>query len=147
VKLPTGYAASGKDLKVKDKVVGHQILITKEGQVSKVNVQIDFADRSEIAARRGATKAYVNSFAEGMGSAGYKVESSKIPDIAAAKFDTPIGVDLTLVNGEGKKLFSHQEIFFTDKGFMVQVLADDAKTLESLTTWAKTIKPKKAEKR
>jgi hypothetical protein len=51
-------------------------------------------------------------------------------------------VDLVFANGEGKKLWTHQEIFFTDKGFVVQVVAEDPATLANLTKWAKTIKPK-----
>jgi hypothetical protein len=146
VTLPAGYSFAGQELKVKDKVVGYQVLINKDGQYSKVIVRIEFSNRSEAAARSGAAKAYVNGFADAMADAGYKIESKKLPDIAKESFEKPIAVDLTLVNGEGKKLYSHQEIFFTDKGFVTQVLADDPTALASLTTWAKTVKARQVQK-
>ncbi len=140
--LPKDYKADTKELKVGNKIVGNQILVTNPSQVSKVIVMIEFRDLSAVAARRASTKAYINALAQDLGQDGFKVVESKIPDISKGEFDKPISVDLVFANKDGKKIWTHQEIFFADKGFNIIVVADDADPLERLTKWAKTIKPK-----
>lgn len=141
--LPADYEAAAQELKNKEQVIGHLVVISKPDQVSKVVAQIDLSDRSKEASRRAAAKAYVNGLASTLSQQGYKVVSKKFPHFEKEKFDEPVQVDLGFKNDEGSELLIHQEIFFTDKGFVVQVVADNKKDLEALTKWAKSIKPKK----
>jgi hypothetical protein len=141
-KLPKGYSAKAQDLKSGDKILGKLIVVTKPNQVSKVLVRVELRDLSGLAIRRAATKAYVNGFASSLGDAGYSVIEMSIPDIAKENFEKPVSVGLVFANKDGKKLWTHQEIFFTDKGFAVQVIADDANTFAALKKWANTIKAK-----
>lgn len=141
--LPADYEAATQDLKNKDLVIGHLVVISKPDQASKVVAQIDLSDRSKEASRRAAAKAYVNGLASTLAKQGYKVVSKRFPDFEKEKFEDPVQVDLGFKNDDGNDLLIHQEIFFTDKGFVIQVVADNQKDLESLTKWAKSIKPKK----
>jgi hypothetical protein len=142
-KLPADYQAATQQLRAGDKVMGTLIVVSKPNEISKVIARIELSDRSAAPARRAATKAYINGFAADLANAGFKVTEKNIPDIDKESFEKPIGVDLTFANGEGKKLLTHQEIFFTDKGFVIQVIAEDSATLAKLMKWAKTIKPTK----
>ncbi len=57
-------------------------------------------------------------------------------------FENPIAVKFAFVHANGAKRWTHSEIFFTNVGYGVHVIADDEQTLESLTAWAKTVRPK-----
>jgi hypothetical protein len=140
-KLPEGYRPATQDLKVADKVAGRMIVIDKPGQVSKVVVRVELRDLSAVPARRAAAKAYINSLASSLAESGYRLVEKKLPDIGTETFEKPISVELVFANRDGKKPWTREEIFFTDKGFVVQVIAEDADTLVDLTKWAKTIKP------
>ena len=142
-KLPEGYQAAAKEVKAGDKVLGTLITVSKPNEINKVIVRIEMSDRSAVPARRAATKAYINGFAADLANAGFSVTEKQIPDIDKESFEKPVGVDLVFANGEGKKLWTHQDIFFTDKGFVVQAIAEDSATLAKLTKWAKTVKPAK----
>lgn len=141
-KLPDGYQAAAQELKDGGKTVGNLIIVSDPKKVSKVVVQTELRDLSAVAARRAATKAYVNTLASTLAGAGFKLVKKDIPDIGKASFDKPISVDLEFANAAGKKLWTFQSIFFTDKGFDVQVIADSADALAGLKDWAKTVKPK-----
>jgi hypothetical protein len=141
-KLPEGYQSTTQDVKDGDKIVGKMIVVSKPNEVSKVVVYIDFTDRSTVPARRAAVKGYVNGFVSGLAKGGFKVIEQKLPDLAKESFDKPIFADLVVANGNGKKLWDRQIMFFTDKGFMVQVIGDSSDNLATLADWAKTIKPK-----
>jgi hypothetical protein len=142
VKLPKGFQSTTQDIKAGDKIIGNMIVISQPDQVSRVIVRIELRDLTAVPARRAAVKGYVNGFAASLSDAGYKVVEKHIPDVAKESFDKPISVGAVFADSEGKKLWTHQEIFFTDKGFVVQVIAEDPDTLKSLMKWAKTVKPK-----
>ncbi len=142
-KLPQGYQAKTNDVKLDGKVVGTEIIVSQPNVLAKVIVRIDPSNRSAGPSRRAATKAYINGFAEKLAASGFKVTDKKIPDISKEPFEKPVQVDLAFANADGINILTHHEIFFTDKGFAVQVVADDAATLAKLTEWAKTVKPKK----
>ena len=142
-KLPEDYQAATQQIKAGDKILGDLVVVSKPNVIAKVIARIDLSDRSAVPARRAATKAYINGFAADLADAGFKVTEKNIPNIDKESFEKPVLVDLTFANGEGKKLLTHQEIFFTDKGFVIQVVAEDSATLAKLTKWAKSIKPAK----
>jgi hypothetical protein len=142
-RLPPGYQSTSEDVKLGDKKTpGKRILVSKPDVFAKAVVMIEGTDRSTVPARRAATKGYINGLAQSMAGIGYKIVEQKIPDIAEEKFEKPISISFVVANGEGKKLWVHEEIFFTDKGFLIQVIAEDPDTLAQLVKWAKTVKPK-----
>jgi len=141
-KIPDGYATATRDIKVEKKVLGKMIIVSKGSEASKAVVSIQSELASSVPARRAATKAYINVLASTFTGSGFKIVEKGIPDIEKETFDKPILVDLAFANADGKKVWTHQSIFFTDKGFDVQVIADDADTFASLKKWSMTIKPK-----
>ena len=139
---PAGLEPTTVELRDGAKVLGDMVVFSKAGQVSKVVVRIEKRGLAATPARRAATKGYVNGFVSALAEAGFKVVEAKVPDLAKESFETAIPVGIVVANAEGKKLWTHQEIFFTDVGFAVQVIAEDPETLAALTRWARTIKPK-----
>jgi hypothetical protein len=143
-KLPEGYHAMTQAFKVEGKTGADIILVTKPSQASGVHILIEFRDFTPVLARRAAATAYVNVTGAKYLKSGYKLIKKSFPDITKESFEKPISVALEFVDREGKKLWTHQEIFFTDKGFCAQVTAFDPESLGVLTKWVKTIKPTKA---
>jgi hypothetical protein len=64
----------------------------------------------------------------------------KLPDLEKNTFAQPIGVQLSFKQADGTKVL-RQIILFTDKGFNIQIAAADKEELESLTKWARLVKP------
>ena len=140
--LPQGYQATAQDIKQGNTVMGHMILVSKPNQASNAIVMIEMRDFSPVPARRAAAKAYVNGSASSLRERGFKVIEKNIPDMVQESFDKPVTVEVVFADASGKKMWMHHEIFFTDKGFDVAVLADNPGMLQTLTTWAKTVRPR-----
>jgi hypothetical protein len=140
--LPKGYLTNTHDLKFGDYVIGHIIVVGKPNEFSKVTVQIEMRDLSDIKNRRKTANSYINGLTTTLANAGFKVVEAVSPDLEKESFDKPISASGAYANSDGKKLWTYQEISFTDKGFLVQIVADDPETLKSLTEWAKSVKPK-----
>lgn len=143
VALPAGYSGlTYADKDEKEKILARRAVISKPNVIPKVVIQIELADRSKTAERRTAAKGYINGLAQGMADGGFKAIEKNIPDIDKNNFEKPLSVSLIFAGPENKKMYINQEIFFTDRGFLIQVISDDPKELAVLTQWAKSIKPK-----
>jgi hypothetical protein len=141
-KLPQGYQAKTQSLKADGKTLGDLIVVSKPNESSNIIIQIEFRELSQLPFRQAAAKAYANVFAAKIGKLGYKLVKKSIPDISKESFEKPVSIELIFEDSQGKKLWTHQEIFFTDKGFVASVTATDSDTLATLVVWTKTIKPK-----
>ena len=137
---PTGYAVSKHPLMLNDKLLGFQVQAMKEGAVSKVVIKIDLTDRSARPARFAACKAYVNGMASGLKQAGFNIKSRKLPDIAKADFRAPVIANITYANEDGAEFRVRHHVFFSDKGYDVQVVATDDESFQLLWEWAKQIR-------
>lgn len=140
--VPAGLEVSTQEIKDGGKVLGLMVLVSRPGQVARVIARIENRDLSGPPARRAAVKGYVNGFAAGPAEQGFRVGAKAIPDMTNLTSARPVPVGLVFANDEGKKVWTHQEISFTDRGFAAQVVADGPATLASPRTWAKTIKPR-----
>ena len=139
---PDGYIVSKNRIVDNKTPIGIQVVIVKEGSPSKIVVTVETSrDISAHAARVAATKGYVNGTAEGLQAAGLKLKDSKLPDLQKTDFSSPLLAERTFTRPDDSEIYLRQIIFFTDKGYNVQVVAMDKAELESLTTWAKHIKP------
>ena len=138
---PAGLKVSKSPLYLEEQVVGYHVQVADEEGRSKVLVQVETAqDLSEHSARIAALKGYVNGVANGLKGAGYSLVENRVPDVKQADFDRPQSVQLEFAKGDGSKLFVRQFVFFTDKGYNVQVVASDKTELERLSRWARHIR-------
>ncbi len=136
---PLGYTVSKHPLVAGDKLLGFQVQVMQEDAVSKVLVKVETRDLSDHGRRVAACKGYDNGFASSLKEAGFKLTASKLPDIQKHDFKTPVVVDLTFANDEGKTLLVNKRMFFTTKGFDVTIIATDESDLKRLTEWAAQI--------
>lgn len=143
--LPEGYEASEKKLEV-DGSVAYILAVQNPEQNSKVVVMIETRKLSDVDSRRAATKGYINGNASVLEKAGLKVLERVVPDLDKETFTRPVVVTALFESEDGRKFRLHQEIFFTDKGFAVTVLADDDRQFSLLKRWARTIRPTPAAK-
>lgn len=139
---PEGMSVTKQALRVEDEVVGYHVQLADEQGVSKVIVQIETSyDRSKKEARVAGLKGYVNGIANGLRDAGYELVSNTVPQLKNADFSKPMTVEMEFSKSETERLLVRQFIFFTSKGFNVQVVSNDEQELESLSEWAKHIRP------
>ena len=141
---PEGFVVSKYPLELEGKVVGYHVQVISEESFSKIVVQIETGyDRTPRAARVAALKGYVNGLANGFKDAGYRITGNKVPDLKQANFDEPQTVEMQFRDENDDRLLVRQLIFFTDKGFNVQILARNQSELDRLSDWARHIKPAK----
>lgn len=141
---PPGFAITTQPLRMDNRQVGIQVQVTKPQSGSKVFATVETGvDRSAQSARVEATKGYVNGLAEGLKNTGLEMTESNLPDIDSASFDKPLQVDMTF-GTQDMQLYVRQFIFFTDKGYNVQIITADQEDLQMLTNWAKHIQPAEA---
>ncbi len=137
---PLGYAVSKQPLIANGQLLGFQVQVMKEDAISKVLVKVELRDLSDRRFRVAACKGYVNGFASGLKEAGFKITSSKLPDIQKADFKKPLLVELTFANDEGTTILVNKRMFFTTKGYDVTVIATGSEDLKLLTDWAAQIR-------
>lgn len=139
---PLGYAVSKHPLVADNKLLGFQVLVIKEGAVSKVVIKVETSrDLSGRGHRVAACKGYFNGFASELNKAGFKMTAHKVPDVEKSNFKTPVVFDLTFTNDEGANILVNKRMFFTTKGYDVSVIAGDENDLKLLTHWAAQIQP------
>lgn len=139
---PEGFVVSKIPLETDGKVLGCHVQVVNQEAFGKVVIQIELGyDRSSRPARVAALKSYVNGLANGFKDAGFKLISNTVPDLEKADFDKPQTVEMQFDNAEKGPILVRQFVFFTDKGYNVQVLASDEEELDRLSDWAKHIKP------
>ncbi|HXT57889.1 MAG TPA: hypothetical protein VN699_04610, partial [Pirellulales bacterium] len=85
--VPEGYDLTASELKNGDELLGHQILVTKEGAVSKASVTIETRDLLDKPHKIAALKGYVNGTTKTLANAGLKLVKKHIPDIEKVNVD------------------------------------------------------------
>lgn len=138
--LPKGYEAEVKEVKKGDKIVAHQILVTKKDTVSKVIITVERREITSRAAKVASTKGYVNGTAKAMGGTGAKLIKKSIPDIDKADFKERFVVDLTYEAPDGGELQLQLQIFFGNAGYNILVVGSTPEDFAALVKWAKSIK-------
>ena len=138
--LPSDYSVSRENFLHGDKVVGHKLLVTKDGSVSKVIVQIEnrrLATRDEKAA---AAKDYVLGVMQSLHQAGLKAVEKNLPRIEKSEFKTRQVADFIYERrDDGSRLFVQMQFFFTDRGYTVLVVSDNEQDHTLLTRWARSV--------
>lgn len=138
----SGMTVTKTPLQAEDKVVGYHVQVANKEGVSKVVVQIEtVGDRSAKESRVEGLKSYVNGLANGLKGAGFELVSNKVPNLKSADLNRQLHVHMQFKKEDETQLFVRQFIYFTDKGYNVQVFAADEEELERLSRWAQHIKP------
>lgn len=142
--LPAGYDCTPSELKDDNgALLGHQLVFTKEGVVSKVMVKIENRKLPDRAHKKTTLKAYVNGTVHMFNDAGLKLVKKKLPDIEKVNVANRTTCDLVYQTAEGAEIDVQIQVFFTDVGYLVTVIADSQNDYKTLTKWAKTIQPAK----
>ncbi len=139
---PEGMSVSKQALRVEDEIVGYHVQLSDDQGVSKVIVQIETSyDRSKKESRVAGLKGYVNGIANGLKNSGFKLVSNRVPNLKDTDFTKPLQVEMEFAKDDETRLFVRQFIFFTSKGFNVQVVSSDERELDELSAWARLIRP------
>lgn len=139
---PEGMSVSKQALRVEDEIVGYHVQLSDDQGVSKVIVQIETSyDRSKKESRVAGLKGYVNGIANGLKNSGFKLVSNQVPNLKDTDFTKPLQVEMEFAKDDETRLFVRQFIFFTSKGFNVQVVSSDERELDELSAWARLIRP------
>ena len=145
--VPEGYAVSLNELKNGETLLGHQLVFSKEGAVSKVMVSVEERKLPDKAHKITALKGYINGSAKSFAAAGLKLAKKDIPDMEKVNVDNRTKCSLTYKTAEGGDIFIQMQILFTEVGYNIMVVADNEGDYKALTKWAETIQPVKKESR
>ena len=145
--VPEGYAASLNELKDGETLLGHQLVFSKEGAVSKVMVTVEERKLPDKAHKITALKGYINGTAKSFAAAGLKLVKKDLPDIEKVNVNERTKCSLTYKTAEGGDIFLQIQILFTDVGYNIMVVADNEGDYNVLTKWAETIEPVKKQSR
>jgi len=141
--LPAEYSVSLENFLNGDKVVGHKLLITKGGAISKVIVQIENRKLATRDGKAGAAKDYVLGVMQSFHQAGLRAVEKKIPAIEKSDFKKREFADFIYERREdASRLFVQMQFFFTDRGYTVLVISDNEVDHVLLTRWARSVLPK-----
>jgi hypothetical protein len=143
--VPEGYAVSLNELKNGETLLGHRLVFTKEGAVSKVMVSVEERKLPDKDYKITALKGYINGAAKSFAAAGLKLVKKDIPDIEKVNVDRRTKCSLTYKTAEGGDIVVQMQILFTDVGYNIMVIADNEGDYKALTKWAETIQPVKKE--
>ena len=141
--LPSGYQVVREAKKDENgKNIGDVLVIARDKQLSKVVLTIDRVSKVDTRpGRLAATKGYVNGSAQALTASGMKIVKKDLPDLNKANLDERQFFNLTL-RGSGKDELSLQlQVFFASAGYVAQIIADKPDDFETLTTWARSLKP------
>jgi hypothetical protein len=139
--LPEGYAVSLNELKDGEKSLGHQLVFSTEGAVSKVMVTVEDRKLPDKAHKITALKGYINGTAKSLAAAGLKLVKKDIPDIEKVNVNKRTKCSLTYKTAEGGDIFIQMQILFTDVGYNIMVVADNEGDYKALSKWAETMQP------
>jgi hypothetical protein len=141
--IPTGYTSSKQEIKQGDKILGHKVLITKQGSASKVVLNREARKISTKGQKVAAFKGYINGTAKSLQQAGLKLSKHSIPDISKAGLSKLQIVELTFTAADGTSIFVQiQVLFIKDTGSHALILTTDKQDYISLSKWASTVQPK-----
>lgn len=138
--LPEGYAATKTELKEDDKLGAYLLVFSKEGAVSKVAVTIETRTLTNRAEKIAALKGYVNGTTQTLTNAGMKLVKKKIPNLDKVNVDKRTTCEFVYETAEGAPIDVQIQVFFTDNGHDVLVIADNKDDYKALTKWAKSIR-------
>ena len=139
---PEGYTVTKRPVEADGKPVGYRILVLPEGAGSNVVITVETSiDRSTKPARIAATKGYINGLFEALRAGGFNRVKDAIPDLEQTNFAETLQADATFANSAGVTLHTRQLIFFTKHGFSIQIASKEMQDVESLTQWAKHVRP------
>ena len=139
---PLGFTLVRRPLVIKDKFIGFNILLQKEGSNARVMIRVDLreeADFSVLGWRSGATKGYINGFVSSVTNAGFAIEKKKFPEFENNDLTGEMKVEVEFKNKNGDQLYANQRIFFDSRGFSILTIADSSEGLKALSTWANMI--------
>jgi hypothetical protein len=142
---PVGYDYGLNELKDGDKLLGHQLVFSKEGTASKVLVSVEERNLPDKDHKLTAIKGYVNGTAQSLAGAGLKLVKKELPDVEKVDVDKRTIFGLTYQTADGGDLFVQLQILFTDVGYNIMVVGDNEDDFKTLAKWAETIEPLKRE--
>jgi len=141
---PLGFQVSRTPLVVKEKFIGFNTVLQREGFVTKVLIRVDLnaeADFTKRGWRSGLAKGAINGFIGSVVESGFTVKDVSLPELEGNDLTEELRVKVEFEKENGDQLFSNQRIFFDTRGFSIMVIATDKQELETLLKWADQITP------
>lgn len=140
--IPEGYAVQVTELKDGGKVLGHMIVVGKEGKLSKVVIKVEAREIASREEKLAATKAYLNGFVQGMSEGGLTLASKTVPsDLSKVNVDRRQSYVLGFMTPAKKILVTQVQIFFAKGGYLIQVIGEGKDDFTALSRWARSVKP------
>ena len=141
--LPEGYSIARENFLNGKKLVGHKLLMTKEGALAKVIVQIENRKVATDEDKRAAAKDYVLGVMQSFREAGLRAVEKKLPEIDKNDFKKRALAEFIYERPEdGSRLFVQMQLFFTDRGHAVLIISDNEADHALLTRWARSVMPR-----
>lgn len=139
-KLPAEYGYTLSETKGEDDaLLGRRLVFTKEDAVSKVSVSIENRKLPDRNYKKTALKGYVNGRVHMFQDAGLKLVKKKLPDIDKVNVAKRTTCDLVFENADRAEIDVQIQVFFTDVGHLIVVVADNKDDYKALAKWAKSI--------
>lgn len=141
--LPEGYGVTHNEIKDGETLLGHQLVFTKEGVVSKVVATVEERNLPDKDYKMAALKGYVNGTTKSLVGAGLKEVKKDIPDIKRININKRTKCSFVYQNAEGGDIYVQIQVFFTNVGYNILVVGDNEHDYKLLAKWAETIQPLK----
>jgi hypothetical protein len=139
--VPEGYTVRRQDAKDGNKVIGHYLLLTKEGSPTKAVIQIERREITARPARVATVKAYVNGAASTWKAQGWTAKLRSLPKFETIDFNKPVAIDLDLTKADESPMAAHMEIFFDHFTYQVLSVSSEDASLKEMIRWSQTVRP------
>lgn len=104
--VPEGYDVTLNQLKDGETLLGHQLVFTKEGAVSKVMVSVEERKLPSKDHKVTALKGHINGTAKSFAAAGLELVKKDIPDIEKVNVNKRTKCSLNNKTAEGGSIFT-----------------------------------------
>lgn len=143
-KIPPGFTAVKRDMEVMGEVHGVILTVMREGIPGGVVISRENRPIEINAARRAATKGYINGAVKGMVGQGWKLKTDpkSIPSVDDFDFAKLFKTQFEFEDADGNPQWVDITTMFSPtKGHSIMVVANNAEDLKLLRAWAATVKP------
>lgn len=139
--VPEGFSVRKQDLKNGEEVVGHLLIVLKEGVRTAGIVQIERRTVATRAARVATLKAYVNAAADTWKQRGYAVKVKALPDFEKVDMTKPVIVELDATKEGQAAAVVFMKVFFDQFAFAVTCSSTDPAYEKAMIAWCHTVRP------
>ena len=139
--VPAGFDVTRKDVKNGEQLVGHYLILAKEGSPTRGVVQIERREIAERRARVATLKAYANAAAATWQKQGYSLKARGVPNFETVDFAKPVSIELDATKEGESPVAIHMEVFFDQFAYQVMCVSTDAAEAKPVIEWCKSVRP------